>query len=158
MLLELVALAFAERDWQTFEAMDMSRISGPASVVEKTLVAQEQDREDVASKRQEWIASQGDLDRVVFLDETWAKTNLTRTRDRSEKDSRLIEKTPCGRWSITSFPAEVRSTGFVVPPCGKRAIDGRVFDSWVRQHLVRELRPGDAPPIEPAFSRFKLLL
>ena len=77
-------------------------------------MAQEQDREDVAVKSQAWIASQADLDpdRVVFLDETWAKTNMTRTRGRSAKGSRLVEKTPCGRWSTTTFLGAVRSTPY----------------------------------------------
>ncbi|MEM9185929.1 MAG: hypothetical protein AAGB00_05465, partial [Planctomycetota bacterium] len=55
--------------------------------------------EDVALKRRQGVASPGaiDPDRVVFLDVTWAKTNPTRTRGRSEKRSRPIEKTPRGR-------------------------------------------------------------
>lgn len=96
-------------------------------------------------KRRQWIASQGDIDPdcVVFLDETWAKTNMTRTRGRSEKGSRLIEKTPCGRWSTTTFLGAVRSTGFVAPLCVEGAINGGVFKAWVEQHLARELREGD---------------
>lgn len=96
-------------------------------------------------KRRQWIASQEDLDpdRVVFLDETWAKTNMTRTYGRSEKGSRLIEKTPCGRWSTTTFLGAIRSTGFVAPVCVEGAINGRLFLAWVKQHLVRELRAGD---------------
>ena len=80
---------------------------------------------------------------MVFLDETWAKTNMTRTRGRSAKGSRLVEKTPCGRWSTTTFLGAVRSTGFIAPVCVEGAINGRVFKAWVEQHLVRELREGD---------------
>jgi len=80
---------------------------------------------------------------VVFLDETWAKTNMTRSRGRSEKGSRLVEKAPCGRWSTTTFLGAVRSTGFLAPLCVEGAINGRVFKAWVEQHLAPELKPGD---------------
>jgi hypothetical protein len=45
------------------------------------LIAAEQERADVAQKRTEWKESQLDIDpqRVVFIDETWAKNNMTRT-------------------------------------------------------------------------------
>jgi hypothetical protein len=47
----------------------------------KTRPPTEQQREDVAAARRQWAATQLKLDpdRVVFLDETWAKTNMTRT-------------------------------------------------------------------------------
>jgi hypothetical protein len=48
----------------------------------KTLFATEQNRPDVACKRQRWKTHQGGLDpaRLVFIDETWAKTNMTPLR------------------------------------------------------------------------------
>jgi transposase len=91
------------------------------------------------------MASQEDLDpdRVVFLDETWAKTNMTRTHGRSDKGARLVEKTPYGKWKTTTFLGAIRSTGFVAPLCVEGAINGRVFQAWVQQHLARNLREGD---------------
>lgn len=96
-------------------------------------------------KRKAWIASQPGLDpdRVVFLDETWAKTNMTRTYGRSAKGARLVEKTPCGRWSTTTFLGAIRATGFVAPVCVEGAINGRLFLAWVQQHLAPQLRQGD---------------
>lgn len=96
-------------------------------------------------RRQQWVASQADLDpdRIVFLDETWAKTNMTRTYGRSEKGSRVVEKTPCGRWSTTTFLGAIRSTEFIAPLCVEGPINGRLFKAWVEQHLIRELREGD---------------
>jgi transposase len=79
----------------------------------------------------------------VFLDETWAKTNMTRTRGRSDKGTRLVEKTPYGKWQTTTFLGAIRSTGFVAPLCVEGAINGRVFKAWVQQYLIRELREGD---------------
>lgn len=95
--------------------------------------------------RQAWVAAQPDLDpeHVVFLDETWAKTNMTRSHGRCVRGARLIESVPCGRWETTTFLGALRSTGFIAPVCVEGPINGHVFLAWVRQHLVRELREGD---------------
>lgn len=111
----------------------------------KTLIAAEQERADVAAARRQWREAQLEIDpeRVVFLDETWAKTNMTRTYGRSPRGARLTQKTPHCRWSTTTFLGAIRSTGFIAPLCVEGAINGQVFKAWVEQHLVRELRPGD---------------
>ena len=84
-----------------------------------------------------------DPDQVVFIDETWAKTNMTRTFGRSLLGTRLIERVPNGRWQTTTFLGALRSTGFVAPLCVDGAINGRIFLAWVQEHLVKSLRPGD---------------
>ena len=84
-----------------------------------------------------------DPDQLVFLDETWAKTNMTRTHGRSRQGTRLNAKVPYGRWETTTFLGAMRSTGFVAPLCVEGAINGRVFRAWVEQHLAEVLRPGD---------------
>jgi transposase len=111
----------------------------------KTLIAQEQDRPDVAKKRIEWRDTQGLIDpaSVVFIDETWAKTNMTRRYGRSEMGSRVIEKVPFGRWETTTFLGALRATGFIAPLTIDGPISGPLFRSWVEQHLVPELKPGD---------------
>lgn len=111
----------------------------------KTLIAIEQEREDVAEARRHWVATQWDIDPdcLVFLDETWAKTNVTRTYGRSPRGGRLKSRVPYGRWETTTFLAALRSTGFVVPLCVEGSINAAVFAAWVEQHLVEFLRPGD---------------
>jgi hypothetical protein len=77
-----------------------SRLPGAAAdAKKKTLIAVEQDREDVILARRRWAAEQLKLDgeRVVFIDETWAKTNMTRTYGRSLRGSRLRAKVPYAR-------------------------------------------------------------
>lgn len=108
-------------------------------------MAIEQQREDVAEARRQWAAAQLmiDPDRVVFLDETWAKTNLTRRYGRSPRGARLVARVPYGRWETTTFLGAMRSTGFVAPLCVEGAINGRLFLAWVEQHLVKSLRSGD---------------
>ena len=78
----------------------LQRLPSVAAVAKKkTLIASEQDRPDVAEKRAQWRASQQqiDPDKYVFIDETWAKTNMTRRYGRAPIGTRLVEKTPCGR-------------------------------------------------------------
>lgn len=79
----------------------------------------------------------------MFLDETWAKTNMTRTYGRSARGKRLIESVPSGRWETTTFLGAMRSTGFVATWCVEGAINGALFQAWVEQHLVKVLGPGD---------------
>lgn len=84
-----------------------------------------------------------DPGKVVFVDETWAKTNMTRTYGRSRLGSRLIEKTPCGRWETTTFLGALRAEGFVAPLTVDGAINGPIFLAWVEQHLAPTLGAGD---------------
>jgi len=58
--------------------------------------AAEQDRPDVAAARAWWRVLQAGLDpnRLVFIDETWAKTNMVRPRGSAPQGRRLVDKTP----------------------------------------------------------------
>lgn len=96
-------------------------------------------------KRRWWRRRQQHLDpdHLVFVDETWAKTNMTRLRGRSLKGTRLVEHVPHGHWETTTFVGAIRASGWVAPLVVDGAINGRLFLGWVEQHLVRELRPGD---------------
>ena len=111
----------------------------------KTLIASEQQRQDVARKRAAWKLRQGEIDpqRVVFIDETWAKTNMTRTYGRSQQGTRVIERVPCGRWETTTFVGALRATGFVAPLTADGPMNGRLFLAWVEQHLAPTLSAGD---------------
>ncbi|MGN6727862.1 MAG: IS630 family transposase, partial [Tepidisphaeraceae bacterium] len=64
----------------------------------KTIHAAEQDRTDVAEARVAWRVSQAGLDpaKLIFIDETWAKTNMTRLLGRAPVGERLIVKVPHG--------------------------------------------------------------
>ena len=99
----------------------------------------------MVKQRVEWRTVQPTIDpnRYVFIDETWAKTNMTRRYGRSQLGVRLLEKTPCGRWETTTFLGALRATGFVAPLTVEGAINGDLFRAWVEQHLVPTLKPGD---------------
>ena len=105
--------------------------------------------------RRQWAAEQLNIDpdQVVFIDETWAKTNMTRTYGRSPRGKRLVEPVPYGRWETTTFLGAMRSTGFVAPLCVDGAINGALFQAWVEQHLVKVLRPGDVVVMDNLSSR-----
>jgi len=125
---------------------NFQRLPGVRTISKKkTLIASEQDRPDVAEKRTQWRASQQQIDpaQVVFIDETWAKTNMTRRYGRSVLGTRLIEKTPCGRWETTTFLGALRAEGFIAPLTVEGPINGPLFLAWVEQHLAPVLKIGD---------------
>jgi transposase len=84
-----------------------------------------------------------DVRRLVFIDETWASTNLTRRLGRSRRGQRLIAKVPYGHWKTTTFLAALRYDGLTAPLVIDGAINGAVFRAYVEQQLVPTLRSGD---------------
>jgi transposase len=99
----------------------------------------------VALRRDLWRVQQAGLDpdKLVFLDETWAKTNMTRPRGRSLCGTRLIADVPFGRWQTTTFLAALRSSGLTAPLVVDGALNGAIFLRYVEQHLAPTLQPGD---------------
>jgi transposase len=114
-------------------------------VQKKVLKAAEQHRPDVVVQRAQWRLLQAGLDpaRLVFLDETWAKTNLTRRYGRCPRGQRLVDHVPFGHWKTTTFVCALRLQGLLAPTVVDGAINGAVFLAYVRQQLVPALRSGD---------------
>jgi transposase len=117
----------------------------PASASKKTLFASEQDRPDVARKRQRWKNHQGRLDpaRLVFIDETWAKTNMTRVRGWAPRGRKLLAKVPQGHWRTLTFLAALRRDRIDAPFVLDGPINGQSFLAYVEQLLVPTLARGD---------------
>jgi len=111
----------------------------------KSAHAAEQDRPDVLTRRQKWFDAQPDLDpeRLVFIDETWASTNMARRYGRCRRGQRLRSAVPHGHWKTTTFIAGLRLTGLVAPMVLDGPINGRSFQTYVERVLVPDLRPGD---------------
>lgn len=65
--------------------------TGTGLPAKKTAHATEQDSPDVLKRREEWLDGQLDLDteRLVFIDETWASTNMARLHGRCRRGERL---------------------------------------------------------------------
>jgi transposase len=80
---------------------------------------------------------------LVFIDETWASTNMARTYGRSRRGERLRASVPHGHWKTTTFVAGLRMGGMVAPFVLDGPINGDAFEVYVEKILVPELRPGD---------------
>ena len=107
--------------------------------------AAEQDRPDVAEARRAWAAAQSSFDtsRLVFLDETWATTNMARRYGRAPRGQRVLDAVPHGHWRTTTVVAALRAEGVVAPLVLDGAIDGPAFLAYAEQILAPALRPGD---------------
>lgn len=99
----------------------------------------------MARKRARWKRYQNRLDpsRLVFIDETWAKTNMTRTHGRAARGQRLVAKVPHGRWTTLTFIAALRCDAITAPLVLDGPINGLAFLAWVEQALIPTLKPGD---------------
>lgn len=109
------------------------------------LCAAEQDRPDIAVRRDLWRAERLEIPvrRLVFIDETSASTRMARFRGRSERGKRLIATVPHGHRKTTTFVAALRSDGLTAPVVVDGAMTGEIFLSYVRNQLVPTLHPGD---------------
>ena len=70
-------------------------------------------------------------ERLVFIDETGAKTNMARLRGRAPKGQRLPAAIPWGHWQTTTFVAGLRTTGLTTPMVIEGAMDGDAFKAYV---------------------------
>jgi transposase len=99
----------------------------------------------VARRRARWRAYQGKVDgrRLIFIDETWVKTNLTRLYGRCPVGQRLVAKVPHGHWKTLTFVAALRCDGLTAPCVFDGPVNARSFLAYVTRFLVPTLRPGD---------------
>jgi transposase len=99
----------------------------------------------VAQQRAEWVLWRAGIDprRLIFIDETWAKTNMTRLRGRCPRGERLVAKAPHGHWKTTTLVAALDISGVRCSMQIEDAIDRASFESFVEQVLVPTLKPDD---------------
>ena len=101
--------------------------------------------------RQRWAWFEGqiegqidlDPDRLVFVDESWASTNMARRHGRCRRGDRLRMSVPHGHWKTTTLIAGLRNSGIVAPFVIDRPVNRAVFEAWVEHVLVPTLRTGD---------------
>jgi len=95
--------------------------------------------------RQDWFDGQLDLDPdcLVFIDETWASTNMARRYGRCAKGERLRIGVPHGHWKTTTFIGALTLRGIIAPFVLDGPINRDAFETYVDKVLVPELRPGD---------------
>lgn len=99
----------------------------------------------MAARRAAWRESQPRLnaERLVFLDETWATTNMARRYGRAPRGERLIASVPHGHWKTTTFLAALRHDSLAAPCVIDGPINGAAFLAYVEQVLAPVLEPGD---------------
>jgi transposase len=107
--------------------------------------ATEQDRPDIARRRAWWKRHQSKIDpsRLVFIDETWAKTNMARTHGWWQRGAPLRAQVPHGHWRTMTFLAALRHDRITAPCVIDGPINGESFRAYVEQVLVPTLQPGD---------------
>ncbi len=116
-----------------------------SSASKKSVVAGERDRPDVARRRAQWTKYQDRVEpeRLVFIDETWTRTDMAALRGWAPRGCRLAAKVPHGRWKTMTFLAALRHDRIDAPWFLEGPIDGDSFRLYVEKVLVPTLRPGD---------------
>ena len=106
--------------------------------------AQEQDRPEVQEQRREFSAKLAGLDprRLVFVDESGVNTAMTRTYGRAPVGQRVYTNTP-GRWESITLTCGLRLSGITAPVAFPGATNTDLFETYVEDVQVPELRPGD---------------
>jgi hypothetical protein len=74
----------------------------------------------VQAAREEWTGGRQkrmaeEPGRLVFVDETWTKTNMARQRGRSMRGERLRAQVPFGHWNTQTFIAALRCHELTAP-------------------------------------------
>jgi putative transposase len=80
---------------------------------------------------------------LLFLDETWTKTNMTRLYGWAARGERLIDKVPQGKWKTATFLAALRNNRVEAPCLFDGPINGERFRAYVEQFLIPTLKPND---------------
>jgi transposase len=79
----------------------------------------------------------------VFIDETWARTNMAPLRGWGPLGARVKGKAPFGRWKTFTFIAALRCDRIDAPCLFDGPINGEVFLAYVQGLLLPTLKPGD---------------
>jgi hypothetical protein len=96
-------------------------------------------------KRARWNAYQGRIDRkrLVFIDETWVKTNMAPLRAWGPRGQRLKAMVPYGHWQTMTFLAALRRDRIDAPWVVDGPINGELFRLYVTEVLIPTLEAGD---------------
>ena len=84
----------------------------------------------------------GQPHRLVFLDETAVKTNLTRLRGRAPLGERLYGAAPFGKWRTQTFIAGLTSQDLIAPWIIEGAMNRPAFETYIETQLAPRLKPG----------------
>lgn len=115
--------------------------------IKKGLIAAERDRPALRKARRDWITHRQprmrqEPHRLVFIDETAVKTNLTRLRARAPVGERLYGAAPFGKWGTQTFIAGLTQNALIAPWVITGAMNGPAFDTYIETQLAPSLEPG----------------
>ena len=82
-------------------------------------------------------------EKLVFFDESFAKTNMTRCHGRALVGERLVEYVPHGHWITTTFACCLRLNGLCAPWTFDGAMNKVRFLKYVQKKLTPCLNKGD---------------
>jgi len=110
----------------------------------KSIRASEQRRQDIAVQREAWRERLRRLNprRLIYLDETGAKTNMTRAFARARKGERAVDYAPHGHWNTTTLVAGVTLESPIAPMILDGPMDTAAFEAYVEHMLVPALPRG----------------
>jgi transposase len=83
------------------------------------------------------------LEKLVFIDESGAKTNMTRLYGRAKDGARVIDSIPGGHWNTTTMISSIRLDGSTAPMVVNGATNKEVFSIYVEKFLLPTLQKGD---------------
>ena len=83
------------------------------------------------------------LERLVFIDESGAKTNMTRLYSRAKEGQRVVDNVPSGHWCTTTMISSVRLDGSTACMVVDGATTKDIFKAYVEQILLPTLKAGD---------------
>lgn len=84
-----------------------------------------------------------DLARLVFVDESGAKTNMTRLYGRAMAGQRAVDNAPCGHWCTTTMISSVRLDGSTACMVVEGATTKDIFEAYIKHILLSTLKAGD---------------
>ncbi|MGA2672751.1 MAG: IS630 family transposase [Terracidiphilus sp.] len=84
-----------------------------------------------------------DAEELVFIDETWTPTCMTRRCGRAPKGKRCIASAPHGHWKTTTFVGALRRKRSTAPMVTDGPINREMFLAYVREFLCPTLQPVD---------------
>ena len=93
---------------------------------------------------------------LIFVDETWTRTNMTRLRGRAPLGQRLIAKVPHGHWQTTTLIGALGIEGRRCSMVVDGAVNSDVFEAFVEQVLVSQLKHGDIVVMDNLSSHKRL--
>ena len=117
------------------------------SHINKLLFATERLCAHVMKRRQDWFrhhlpAMQAHPDRLIFIDKTSVRTNLTRQYGRSLCGKRLEMDAQLGAWGTQTFIAGLMHDNLIVPWVIIGAMDGEAFEAYHQNVLAPKLQLG----------------